>query len=73
MNLRCLLLLFLCTLPSAACAEVSLPKIFSSHMVIQRDMPIHIWGNANAGEKVTVSFNGVSASTTADITRRWSV
>lgn len=73
MNLRCLLLLLFCTLPSAAYAESSLPKIFSSHMILQRDMPIHIWGNADPGEKVTVSLNGASASATADITRRWSV
>jgi sialate O-acetylesterase len=74
MNLRRLLLLLLSlALSSAARAEVSLPKIFSSHMVLQRDMPIHIWGNANPGEKVTVSLNGATASATADITRRWSV
>ncbi|HEU4636705.1 MAG TPA: sialate O-acetylesterase [Edaphobacter sp.] len=73
MKLRCLLLLLVGTLSSAAYAEVSLPKIFSSHMVIQRDMPIHVWGNANPGEKVTVSLHGATASTTADNTHRWSV
>lgn len=73
MKLRCLLLLLVGTLSSAAYAEVSLPKIFSSHMVIQRDMAIHVWGNANPGEKVTVSLHGATASTTADATHRWSV
>ena len=47
-------------------AEVSLPKIFSSHMVLQRDMPIHVWGSAAAGEKITVEIHGLTASTSTD-------
>ena len=34
-------------------------------MVLQRDMPVPIWGTADNGEKVTVQFNGQSASTVA--------
>lgn len=73
MNLRFLALLLASALPLAAHAEVSLPKIFSSHMVLQRDMPIHIWGNANPGEQVSVSLHGNSATVTADKSGRWSV
>jgi sialate O-acetylesterase len=54
-------------------AEVKLPKIFSSHMVLQRDMPIHIWGEAAPGEQVAVSLQNSSASVTADKSGRWSV
>ncbi|MEG9438630.1 sialate O-acetylesterase [Edaphobacter sp. HDX4] len=74
MNLRSLvLLLATATSCTIADAEVSLPKIFSSHMVLQRDMPIHLWGTAAPGERVSVSFHGSSDSTTADNGGRWSV
>jgi len=54
-------------------ADVSLPKVFSSHMVLQRNMPIHIWGFADPGEKVSVEFHGTSGTATADTVGRWSV
>lgn len=46
---------------------------FQTNMVIQRDKPINIWGWANPGEKVTVSFAGQTASTTAKSDRTWKV
>jgi sialate O-acetylesterase len=54
-------------------AEVSLPKLFSSHMVLQRDMPIHIWGSAAAEEKITVELHGITMAATTDNAGRWSV
>jgi sialate O-acetylesterase len=42
-------------------------------MVLQRDMPIHIWGEAAPGEHVVVSIKSTSASVTADRSGRWSV
>ncbi len=49
MKLQNLLLLLL--LPcSAASAQVTLPKILTSHMVVQRDRPVHVWGMAAPGE-----------------------
>lgn len=74
MNPRSLFLLLVCaSLFPAANAEVTLPKIFSSHMVIQRDMPVHVWGIAAPGEQVTVSFHGSTGDSTADPTGKWSV
>jgi sialate O-acetylesterase len=73
MNLRLCLALYLAASSFFAGAEVSLPKIFSSHMVLQRDMPIHVWGFAAPAEQVTVDFHGSSASATADSVGRWSV
>ena len=35
-------------------ADVSLPKVFGSHMVLQRDRPIPVWGWAAPGEEVSV-------------------
>jgi sialate O-acetylesterase len=72
MILRSLLLLAL--LPGATLsAEVTLPRILASHMVIQRDLPVHIWGMAAPGEDVSVSFRGEMRSTKAGPLGRWSV
>jgi sialate O-acetylesterase len=46
---------------------------FQSHMVLQRDKPLAIWGWAKPGEKVTVSFSGKSATATAGADRLWKV
>lgn len=53
--------------------EVRLPAILASHMVIQRDRPVHLWGWADGGETVTASFRGRSASATADELGIWSL
>ncbi len=70
--IRCVFIVAL-LLTLHANAEVSLPKLFSSHMVLQRDMPIHVWGSAAAGEKITVELHGLAASTSTDDVGRWSV
>ncbi len=54
-------------------AEVTLPKVFSSHMVLQRDMPIHIWGDAAPGEQITADLHGVSNTAVTDNLGRWSL
>ncbi len=72
MNLRSLLLFAL--LPGTiAAAQVTVPKILSSHMVVQRDLPVHVWGMAAAGEPVSVTFRGETRSTEAGELGRWSV
>lgn len=54
-------------------ADVKLPPVISSHMVLQRDRPVPIWGTAAAGEKVTVSFAGQTKEATADGAGAWMV
>lgn len=54
-------------------AEVKLPNILSSHAVLQRDQPIHIWGWASPGEAVTVRFHDQSRTATADDIGKWSL
>ncbi|WP_263357870.1 sialate O-acetylesterase [Acidicapsa ligni] len=54
-------------------AEVRLPKILASHMVVQRDLPVHVWGWAEPGETVSVSFRGDSRATKADELGQWSI
>ena len=58
--------------PLAPC-ETRLPSILSSHMVLQRDCPIHIWGWAAPGEKVSVAFHGASGDAVADSLGNWSL
>ncbi|NJM25877.1 MAG: 9-O-acetylesterase, partial [Bacteroidia bacterium] len=71
--MRCIIFLMLsCTLVAQA-AAVTLPKIFSSNMVLQRDRPVVVWGWAGKGETVTVVFNGQSKQTKASSTGEWSV
>lgn len=53
-------------------AEVTLPKIFATHMVVQRDLPVHVWGWASPGETVNISFRGESLAVRAGALGRWS-
>ena len=72
MNLRSLLLL--AVVPCATLsAEVTLPRILTSHMVVQRDLPVHVWGMAAPGEEVAVSFRGQTRAAKANQLGRWSV
>jgi sialate O-acetylesterase len=54
-------------------ADITLPKIFDSHMVLQRQAKVPVWGLADAGEVVEVHFSGQSKKTVADSTGRWEV
>ena len=46
-------------------ANVTLAPLFRDHAVFQRDKPLPIWGRADVGEHVTVTFRGQTISTTA--------
>ncbi|MBC8053918.1 MAG: sialate O-acetylesterase [Sphingobacteriaceae bacterium] len=52
-------------------AHVKLASIFSDHMVLQRDKPVPVWGWANPGEKVTVTFNKQTKTATAGADGKW--
>ncbi|MEN8117931.1 MAG: sialate O-acetylesterase [Bacteroidota bacterium] len=52
---------------------VKVAPVFQSNMVLQLDMPIHIWGTAVPGEKVEVSFDGTTKNVNADKKGDWSV
>ncbi|GAB3643852.1 sialate O-acetylesterase [Spirosoma arcticum] len=54
-------------------ADVQLPKVFGSHMVFQRRKPVPVWGRADAGEKVTVTFANQTKSTRAGKDGNWRV
>jgi sialate O-acetylesterase len=54
-------------------AAVQMPSIFTDHMVLQRDLPVPVWGKASPGEEVTVEFAGQKKTTKADATGKWMV
>jgi sialate O-acetylesterase len=64
-------LLFLALFPSFLFAEVKPAALFSNHIVLQRNIPIPVWGTANPDEKVTVTLNKEVQTITADASGNW--
>jgi sialate O-acetylesterase len=54
-------------------ADVTLPSVIGSHMVLQRDEPVPIWGWAEPKEEITVEFNGHKVKATAGGNKDWKV
>ena len=46
---------------------------FADNMVLQRERAVPVWGTADPGEKVTVSFAGQTKVAQADASGKWSV
>ena len=59
-------------LAPAAHATVRLPALVGSHMVLQRDRPVPVWGWAAPGEAVRLTFRGRTyRATPPDASGRW--
>lgn len=71
MKLWLLLIATSLALCSSARADVRLPSIFSDHMVLQRNVPLPVWGWADPGEQVTVSIAGQTRRATANASGQW--
>ena len=54
-------------------AEITLPKLFADHMVLQRDAAVPIWGWASPGEEIAVSIADQSVNTNTDEEGVWKV
>ena len=54
-------------------AQLRLAAIFGDRMVLQRDQPLRVWGEAPAGQQVQVDFRGVRREARADARGRWQV
>ena len=63
----------LCAFSAWTEAKVKLPAILSDGMVLQRERPVKIWGNADKGENVTVVFKKKKFSTVAGEDGKWLV
>ena len=64
-------LIALLALAGHAFADVQLPGIISDHMLLQRDVPVRIFGKALPGEAVTVAYRGRTTQTVTDPLGRW--
>src|SRR5262245_32699081 len=58
---------------TAAQADVRLPAIIGSNMVLQADKPLPIWGWAEPGEDVTVTLADSKMTAKADAQGNWSL
>jgi sialate O-acetylesterase len=59
--------------PKNADAAVKLPRLISNGMVLQRDVPLKIWGWADPSEKVKVEFLGKTYRAKADKRGNWKI
>ncbi|OAM88037.1 sialate O-acetylesterase [Termitidicoccus mucosus] len=58
---------------TTASADVVFAPFFRDNAVLQREKPVPVWGRADPGEKVTVTFQSQKTEATADDMGRWSV
>lgn len=54
-------------------AELKFARLFSDHAVLQRDRPILVWGWADSGDRITVTFADQTVEAVASETGRWQV
>ena len=69
---NCILLLFILAFVSVEVyAEVKLPRLVSSGMVLQRNQPLKIWGWADPKEQISIEFNGENYTTMTGEDETW--
>ncbi len=61
----CLLLLLTFILPHNTLAKIQLPALVGSHMVLQQNSDVKIWGKANPGETITFTAGWTDEKHTA--------
>jgi sialate O-acetylesterase len=67
------LLLLALILAAPLHAKTRFAGIFGEQMVLQQEQPVPVWGWAEPGEKVTVTFAGQQKAATADADGKWMV
>ncbi|MFK7743108.1 MAG: sialate O-acetylesterase [Planctomycetota bacterium] len=73
LKLRSMLVWMLGLCPCLAQAPLTLASLLTDHAVLQRDMPVPIWGTADRGATVAVLFADQEQKATADANGRWRV
>jgi sialate O-acetylesterase len=66
-------MVFLLASKKAVLGGITMPAIFSDHMVLQCNMETPVWGWAEPGEAVTVSIDQQSKQATANADGKWMV
>jgi sialate O-acetylesterase len=61
----------ICLAVIPARAEVRLASVITDHAVLQRDAPIHLWGEDSPAEKIVILFHDQSVTTTASRLGLW--
>ena len=49
----------------------SVAAVFNNNMVLQRGLPVPVWGTANPSQSVSVNFGSQTKTTTAGADRKW--
>lgn len=60
-----------CVAAPGVAADLTLGPLFGDHMVVQRDRPLRVWGEAGAGALVEVQFGPRRAEAKAGSDGRW--
>ena len=68
-----MLLFASCLTGLVSISATELPAIFNNHMVLQRQMPVPVFGTDTPGTEVTVQFAGQSDSGTTSEDGTWSI
>lgn len=54
-------------------ADLTLAPVFGDNMVLQRDLPVPVWGRAQPGQNIRVEFAGQQMTAKADAAGNWRV
>ena len=60
-----------CSFFAEPASDVALPALFSDNMVLQRNMPVPVWGTAAPGGVVVVTINGQTKKAVVQKDGRW--
>lgn len=60
-----------CCIGQESFAQVQMPRIFGDSMVLQREIPLKIWGWSTAGEQITVQLHNQKKTVQADAKGNW--
>lgn len=78
--MRSLLIAFIISIFFISCkdkkepaSDISLSQVFSDNMILQQKRPVKIWGKAQAGGVVKVTFNGKEKISVAGSDNKWNV
>lgn len=71
MNRSACAALLLCLPTALVAADPKPAPVFTDHAVLQRDLPIPVWGTAEAGTEVVIEFAGQKKSATATAAGKW--
>ena len=66
-------LILLLLLSQLTFAQLKVARLFSDHVVLQRQKPIPVWGWATAKDKITLTLAGQTQTTITDANGKWTL